>query len=165
MKDQVLLRRRICLQITTKKVCFVILSFAGLVVLAKSLNPIPFRTRPLNSSAPMVLWLKPWESRSLPGLQRTEQTSLRFRRFSAGEMAEQNAPLPSGGGVFVCVIACAIRAVYSRGPRHSARGASPVTDMPTPSAARTGMPARSKSSRQKTFTPKWSGADRLRWKV
>src|SRR3569623_2008537 len=49
------------------------LSFAGLVVLARSLNPIPSRTRPLNSSAPMVLWLKPWESRSLPGLQRTDQ--------------------------------------------------------------------------------------------
>ena len=49
------------------------MSFAGLVVLARSLNPIPSRTRPLNSSAPMVLWLKPWESRSLPGLPRTKQ--------------------------------------------------------------------------------------------
>src|SRR5215467_6795398 len=49
------------------------LSFAGLVVLARSMNPIPSRTRPLNSSAPMVLWLKPWESRSLPGLPRTRQ--------------------------------------------------------------------------------------------
>src|SRR4051812_15384115 len=55
--------------------CFVSLSFAGLVVLARSLNPIPFRTRPLNSSAPMVLWLKPWESRSLPGLPRIEASS------------------------------------------------------------------------------------------
>ena len=53
--------------------CFVSLSFAGLVVLARSLNPIPSRTRPLNSSAPMVLWLKPWESRSLPDLPRTKQ--------------------------------------------------------------------------------------------
>src|SRR6201992_741347 len=53
--------------------CFGSLSFAGLVVLARSLNPIPSRTRPLNSSAPMVLWLKPWESRSLPGLPRTKQ--------------------------------------------------------------------------------------------
>src|ERR1700732_3060085 len=53
--------------------CFFSLSFAGLVVLARSLNPIPSRTRPLNSSAPMVLWLKPWESRSLPGLPRTKQ--------------------------------------------------------------------------------------------
>ena len=41
----------------------------GLVVFARSLNPIPSRTRPLNSSAPMVLCLKTWESRSLPGLQ------------------------------------------------------------------------------------------------
>jgi hypothetical protein len=54
------------------RACFVSLSFAGLVVLARSLNPIPSRTRPLNSSAPMVLWLKPWESRSLPGLPRTK---------------------------------------------------------------------------------------------
>src|SRR5437763_13041968 len=58
--------------------CFVSLSFAGLVVLARSLNPIPSRTRPLNSSAPMVLWLKPWESRSLPGLPRTKQFLFRF---------------------------------------------------------------------------------------
>src|SRR3954465_12987824 len=71
--------------------CFVSLSFAGLVVLARSLNPIPSRTRPLNSSAPMVLWLKPWESRSLPGLPRTKQflftchdrTKRRFRKEAA----------------------------------------------------------------------------------
>src|SRR6185295_17793215 len=71
--------------------CFVSLSFAGLVVLARSLNPIPSRTRPLNSSAPMVLWLKPWESRSLPGLPRTkqflftchDQTERRFLREAA----------------------------------------------------------------------------------
>src|ERR1700760_1491053 len=51
-------------------------SFAGLWVLAKRLNPIPSRTRPLNASAPMVLWLKPWESRSLPGLPRTRKFPL-----------------------------------------------------------------------------------------
>jgi hypothetical protein len=48
-----------------------VLSFAGLVAVARSLNPIPSRTRPLNSSAPMVLCLKTWESRSSPGLPRT----------------------------------------------------------------------------------------------
>ena len=47
-------------------------SFAGLVVLAGSLYPIPSRTRPLNSSAPMVLSLKAWKSRSLPDLPRTD---------------------------------------------------------------------------------------------
>src|SRR5262249_17241972 len=47
-------------------------SFAGLVVLAGSLYPIPSRTRPLNFPAPMVLSLKTWKSRSLPGLPRTE---------------------------------------------------------------------------------------------
>ena len=51
------------------------LSFAGLVAVARSLNPIPSRTRPLNSSAPMVLCLKTWESRSLPGLPRTTLTT------------------------------------------------------------------------------------------
>ena len=45
--------------------------FAGLVVMARGLNPIPFRTRPLNPSAPMVLCLKTRESRSPPGLQST----------------------------------------------------------------------------------------------
>jgi hypothetical protein len=44
------------------------LRLAGLVVIARSLNPIPFRTRPLNFSAPMILRLKTRESRSLPGL-------------------------------------------------------------------------------------------------
>ena len=47
-------------------------SLAGLVVFAGSLNPIPSRTRPLNSPAPMVLSLKAWKSRSLPGLPRTD---------------------------------------------------------------------------------------------
>src|ERR1700724_4032277 len=79
--------------------CFVSLSFAGLVVLARSLNPIPSRTRPLNSSAPMVLWLKPWESRSLPGLPRTKQFLLRVT-------IKQNAAFLRGGGVFVCVGPC-----------------------------------------------------------
>src|SRR5712672_3239730 len=46
--------------------------FADLVVLAGSLNPIPSRTRPLNSPAPMILSLKAWKSRSLPGLPKTE---------------------------------------------------------------------------------------------
>jgi hypothetical protein len=46
--------------------------FADLVVLAGSLYPIPSRTRPLNSPAPMILSLKAWKSRSLPGLPKTE---------------------------------------------------------------------------------------------
>src|ERR1700680_3820911 len=51
------------------------LSLAGLVVLAGSPYPIPSRTRPLNSPAPMVLSLKAWKSRSLPGLPRTDTSS------------------------------------------------------------------------------------------
>ena len=49
--------------------------FADLVVLAGEFHPIPFRTRPLKPPAPMVLRLKPRESRSLPGQQRTETAS------------------------------------------------------------------------------------------
>src|SRR6202789_1286716 len=55
-----------------KSACF-IPSFADLVVIARSLYPIPSRTRPSKSSAPMVLSLKAWKSRSLPGLPRTER--------------------------------------------------------------------------------------------
>ena len=47
--------------------------FAGPVAMARSPNPIPFRTRPLNSSAPMVLRLKTRESRTPPGLQNTHR--------------------------------------------------------------------------------------------
>src|SRR5215475_5029511 len=72
--------------------CF-IPSFAGLVAVAGSLNPIPSRTRPLNSPAPMVLSLKAWKSRSLPGLPRTLlllDTMIDFK------MAARN------GGHFLC---------------------------------------------------------------
>src|SRR5665213_4310276 len=78
--------------------CFVSLSFAGLVVLARSLNPIPSRTRPLNSSAPMVLWLKPWESRSLPGLPRTKQFLFRY--------LNQKTPFPCREAAFFYVFFC-----------------------------------------------------------
>ena len=62
--------------------CLHSLSFAGLVAFAKRLNPIPSRTRPLNASAPMVLCLKTWESRSLPGLLRTGIPSTRYKHAS-----------------------------------------------------------------------------------
>jgi hypothetical protein len=51
--------------------CFKKLFSADLVVLARGSNPIPFRTRPLIFSALMVLSLKAWESKSLPGLLKT----------------------------------------------------------------------------------------------
>src|SRR5580704_14245471 len=53
------------------------LSFADLVVIAKEFYPIPFRTRPSKPSASMVLRLKPRESRTLPGLPRTEKQETR----------------------------------------------------------------------------------------
>ena len=39
------------------------------MIIAKGPHPIPFRTRKLSPSAPMVLCLKTWESRSLPGFK------------------------------------------------------------------------------------------------
>src|SRR5260370_5568476 len=54
--------------------------FAGLVALARRKDPIPSRTRPSNALAPMVLCLKTWESRSSPGLQRTELPLYQCRR-------------------------------------------------------------------------------------
>ena len=42
----------------------------GLVIIAKGSYPIPFRTRKSSPSAPMVLCLKAWESRTLPGTKR-----------------------------------------------------------------------------------------------
>ena len=40
-----------------------------LVIIAKGPHPIPSRTRKLSPSAPMVLCLKIWESRTLPGFK------------------------------------------------------------------------------------------------
>src|SRR5205085_11869096 len=62
-------------------------SFAGLVVLAGSPNPIPSRTRPLNFPAPMVLSLKTWKSRSLPGLPRTFASSRYIPAQTAAALA------------------------------------------------------------------------------
>jgi hypothetical protein len=62
---------------TEKKPSLQIPFFADLVVPAGGLNPFPYRTRPLNPSAPMVLSLKAWKSRSLPGLPKTEISSTR----------------------------------------------------------------------------------------
>src|SRR5580704_8141839 len=46
--------------------------FAGLVVIAGEFHPIPFRTRPLKPPAPMVLRVNTRESRSPPGLPKTD---------------------------------------------------------------------------------------------
>ena len=50
--------------------------FVDLVVIAERLHTIPFRTRKLRAPAPMVLCLKAWESRTLPGLQNVKALSL-----------------------------------------------------------------------------------------
>ncbi len=81
-------------------------SFAGLVALARRSDPIPSRTRPSNAFAPMVLCLKTWESRSSPGLQRTE--SQRFKYPSSSTIGQSaigsrlpaaySLPIPSAAG-------------------------------------------------------------------
>src|SRR5215472_15524180 len=91
-------------------------SFAGLVVVARSLNPIPSRTRPLNSSAPMVLWLKPWESRSLPGLPRTRNFLFRCRI--------QRTPLPETEAAFFYARDCVAPASFRHDPRSAWRSSS-----------------------------------------
>src|ERR1700742_4456229 len=48
--------------------------------MAKEFYPIPFRTPPSKPSASMVLRPKPRESRTLPGLPRTEVNPLGARR-------------------------------------------------------------------------------------
>ena len=54
--------------------------FAGLVVIAGEFHPIPFRTRPLKPPAPMVLRVNTRESRSPPGLQRTDHQTILILR-------------------------------------------------------------------------------------
>ncbi len=45
--------------------------FLGLVVIAQAKHPVPYRTRKLSAAAPMVLGLKPRESRSPPNLEKS----------------------------------------------------------------------------------------------
>ena len=71
--------------------CFIVPFFAGLVVIARSLYPIPSRTRPSKSSAPMVLSLKAWKSRSPPGLPRTEHPPLTISNPRSVSAIEQKA--------------------------------------------------------------------------
>ena len=99
-------------------------SLAGLVVLAGSLYPIPSRTRPLNSPAPMVLSLKTWKSRSLPGLPRTENL---FTIVFA--LANMKAAAGNRGGFCFCVDASDV--VHERHVRCGGRrgGQLPVSQI------------------------------------
>ena len=76
------------------------LFFAGLVAMSRCPNPIPSRTRSLNASEPMVLRLKTRKSRSLPGLPRTEGTSL-LRKFAKARRRETTGGLVSCQGAKV----------------------------------------------------------------
>jgi hypothetical protein len=61
-------------------------------------DPIPSRTRPSNSSAPMVLSLKAWESRSLQGLPKT---------YDLVTMSKENFQKPlTGNGEGFLRLAC-----------------------------------------------------------
>ena len=65
-------------------------------------NPIPFRTRPLNTSAPMVLCLKARESRSPPSLESLQNPSQQTTKAppKSGAFCVQNTSA-RGGGVTV----------------------------------------------------------------
>jgi hypothetical protein len=70
---------------------------------AKRSDPIPSRTRPSNASAPMVLCLKTWESRSSPGLPNTSFSSsdhthsaAQKRRFLASRRGVEQPGSSSG---------------------------------------------------------------------
>src|SRR4051812_44287830 len=84
-------------------------SFAGLVVLAGEFHPIPFRTRPLKPPAPMVLRLKPRESRSLPVQPRTfrlvsrEHARARFAKTPPSQR-KQKAPREKSREAFLSAI-------------------------------------------------------------
>src|SRR6266699_809648 len=72
--------------------------FAGLVVIAGEFHPIPFRTRPLKPPAPMVLRVNTRESRSPPGLQRTDH----FTSPLVGEVALiARSAMQAGEGTFL----------------------------------------------------------------
>ena len=58
-----------------KPICFASCVLPAWWPSAKRSDPIPSRTRPSNASAPMVLCLKTWESRSSPGLQNAKSPS------------------------------------------------------------------------------------------
>ena len=92
-RDARLLRMRPENGCALKKTSLQFPSFADLVVLARGLNPFPYRTRPLNPSAPMVLSLKAWKSRSLPGLPRTEILSLHDDRLRKARRRETDGGL------------------------------------------------------------------------
>jgi hypothetical protein len=86
------------------------LFFAGPVAIARRPNPIPSRTRSLNASAPMVLRLKTRESRSLPGLPRTDHLQ--------GPFFTETKTLRASRRVFACL---AINAASRSGPQATVR--------------------------------------------
>src|ERR1700740_3295655 len=92
------------------------LPFADLVVIAKEFYPIPFRTRPSKPSASMVLRLKPRESRTLPGLPRTEVRCLaRYRaRGRTRQHSFQKPPVTKVTGGFLHVTVPASRRAWAR---------------------------------------------------
>src|SRR5712671_444284 len=83
--------------------------FAGLVVIAGEFHPIPFRTRPLKPPAPMVLRVNTRESRSSPGLQRTDQqippfTSSEARLREGGHITTKKPRARARGFLFDAVL-------------------------------------------------------------
>src|SRR5687768_4595833 len=82
-----------------EKTLMLAISFAGPVARARSQNPIPSRTRPLNFSALMVLCLKTRESRSLPGLSRISLLTKDKSAQNAAQEKPSRAAFPFRRGV------------------------------------------------------------------
>ena len=75
-----------------------LLCSSGLVIIAGDKLPIPSRTRTIRSQAPMVLRLKPWESRSSPNPKNREnKTSSLSSRYTHSALVTQNNQRPVAG--------------------------------------------------------------------
>ena len=103
-------------------ISFACLRFAGLVAIARGLNPIPFRTRPLNSSAPMILRLKTRESRSLPGLPSADE----FLRTFSSRSFKRKAPPFGAAFSFVGRVGAEIYRREASNRNHARRSASSI---------------------------------------
>ena len=116
---------------------------------AKRSDPIPSRTRPSNASAPMVLCLKTWESRSSPGLQCTTMLFTDMHKKISRTNTRSTRASPRGFFAFglarsrgcyteiaLAVAACARNAAmfraYSAGP--PLKTAVPATSVSAPAS-------------------------------
>jgi hypothetical protein len=72
--------------------------FLGLVVIAQVKHPVPSRTRKLSTAAPMVLGLKPRESRSPPNLEKSPLSKTIKKHDQVSNSQIGNRPTQSVAG-------------------------------------------------------------------